>query len=131
MVATTDIFRSRFPEFSDDVEFPDIRIQLFLDDAVALYIGSDENRWCNRYDIAHAYLSAHLLTIGTNTEVGDSNSKSGSISSKSAGGVSVSRAIPSKDRSDTDDFFITTAYGQQFLIIRNSCFAGVLVANSL
>jgi len=131
MVATTDIFRSRFPEFSDDVEFPDIRIQLFLDDAVTLYIGSDEGRWCGRYDIAHAYLSAHLLTVGTNTEVGDSNSKSGSISSKSAGGVSVSRAIPSKDRSDIDDFFITTAYGQQFLNIRNSCFVGALVANSL
>lgn len=125
------IFRTRFPEFSDDVEYPDPRIQLFLDDSVALYIGSDEVRWCNRYDIAQAYLTAHLLSVATNTEIGDTNAKSGPVSSKSAGGVSVTRAIVSKDRSDTDDFYMGTAYGQQFLNIRNMCFVGVLVANQI
>ena len=61
----TDVatFRVRFPEFEDDTEYPDARIQLFLDDTVAIYMGSDENRWCNKYDIAQAYLAAHLSCL--------------------------------------------------------------------
>lgn len=126
----TDVatFRVRFPEFADDTEYPDARIQLFLDDA-ACYIGSDESRWCSKYDLAQAYLAAHLLTVGTNTEIGSSASTAGPISSKTVGGVSVTRAVNAKDRSDADEFYSSTSYGQQFLIIRNSCFVGVLVAN--
>jgi hypothetical protein len=131
MTTTIAEFRTRFPEFSDDTEYPDARVQLFLDDAVTLYMGADENRWCLRYDIAQAYLAAHLLTVGTASEAGDTNSKSGAISSKSAGNVSVSYATVAKDRTDNDQFFSSTAYGQQFLIIRNSCFVGVIVANTL
>jgi hypothetical protein len=41
------------------------------------------------------------------------------------------RAVVAKDRSDMDDFYMGTSYGQQFLIIRNTCFVGVLVANCL
>lgn len=130
MSCTVANFRLRFPEFADNTEFSDPRIQLFLDDA-SEDIGTDENRWCNKYDRAHCYLGAHYLTSGTNTESGDSSAKSGPVSSKSAGGVSVTRAVVAKDRSDGDAFYSTTAYGQQFLIIRNSCFVGVLVANRL
>ena len=130
---STDVatFRIRFPEFSDNTDYPDVRIQLFLDDVVTLHMGSNETRWGGKYDIAQAYLAAHLLTSGTNTEVGDSNSKSGPISSKSAGGVSVTRAVVAKDRSDADSFYVTTSYGQQFIMIRNRCFVGVMVANCL
>lgn len=131
MATDVPTFRSRFPEFSDSVEYPDTRIQLFLDDAVNVYMGTDENRWCGKYDVAQAYLAAHLLTVGTGSELGDSNSKSGGISSKSAGGVSISYATVAKDRTDNDQFFSSTVYGQQFLIIRNSCFVGVLVANQI
>ena len=54
---STDVltFRTRFPEFSDDTEYTDARIQLFLDDAADCYIGTDENRWCGKYDKAQAY----------------------------------------------------------------------------
>jgi len=131
MAATLDIFRMRFPEFGDKTEYPDVRIQLFLDDAILLHIGSDELRWNGKYDVAHAYISAHLLTSATSTEIGDTNSKLGPISSKSAGGVSVTRAVVSKDRSDKDDFYMGTSYGQQFLNIRNTCFAPVMIANCL
>lgn len=129
----TDVatFRVRFPEFSDSIEYPDARIQLFLDDAKDCYLGTNEARWCGKYDYAQAYLAAHLLVIGTGAEAGDSSVKAGPISSKSAGGVSVSRAVMVKDRSDTDDFYMSTVYGQQFLNIRNSCLVGVLVANQL
>lgn len=121
-------FRTRFPEFSDETEYPDIRIQLFLDDAVNIYMGTDENRWCNKYNYAQCYLAAHLLVGATSTEAGDTNVKSGPISSKSAGGVSVTRAVVATDRSDSDNFYMTTPYGQQFLITRNGCFVGILTA---
>lgn len=128
MACTVAEFRARFPEFSDSGEYPDSRIQLFLDDAVNIYMGTDEGRWCNKYNYAHCYLAAHLLVGGTATEAGDTNTKTGPISSKSAGGVSVTRAVVAKDRSDTDSFYMTTPYGQQFLITRNSCFVGILTA---
>lgn len=131
MAVSVATFRIRFPEFSDDTEFPDPRIQLFLDDVVLLHIGSDELRWNGKYDIAQAYLGAHLLIKGTASEVGDNTSKSGSVSSTSAGGVSVGRDTVAKDRSEGDGFYMSTSYGQQFIIIRNTTFVGVLVANSL
>lgn len=131
MACTVTDFRTRFPEFADDVEYSDARIQLFLDDAANFHMGTNENRWCNKYNYAQCYLAAHLLTLGTATESGDSSVKSGPITSKSAGGVSVSRSVVAKDRSDQDDFYMGTSYGQQFLTIRNTCFVGVVIANCL
>ena len=129
----TDVatYRIRFPEFSDDTEYPDERIQLFLDDAADCYMGTDETRWCNKYDFAQAYLAAHLLTVGSGTEGGNSSANIGPISSKTAGGVSVTKSVVAKDRSDSDDFYMSTSYGQQFLNIRNTCFVGVMVACQL
>ena len=125
----TDIatFRVRFPEFNDNTEFPDARIQLFLDDAT-LYMGTDESHWRGKYDTPQAYLAAHLLTLGTNSEAGDNSSQSGSITSKSAGGVSVSMSSPTISRSEIDSYLATTVYGQQYMNIRNLCFPGVSVA---
>ena len=130
MTCTVEEFRIRFPEFEDGVDYPDARVQLFLDDA-AEDIGIDEGRWCGKYNRAHCYLGAHYLSVGTGSEAGDSSSKSGPISSKTAGGVSVGRAVMVKDRSDLDDFYMGTTYGQQFLNIRNTCLVGVRVANTL
>lgn len=123
-------FRIRFPEFSDNTEYPNSRVQLFLNDS-AEDIGTNEARWGGKYDRAQSYLTAHLLSCATKTELGDTAANVGAVQSKSAGGVSVSKAIASKNRSDKDDFYMSTSYGQQFLIIRNSCFVGVLVANCL
>ena len=123
-------FRTRFPEFSDDTEYTDARAQLFLDDAQG-DLGLNESRWNGKYDKAQAYLAAHLLSVGTKTELGDTATSAGAVQSKSAGGVSVSKSVTAKDRSDQDDFYMSTSYGQQFLIIRNSCFVGALVANCL
>lgn len=125
MACTPATFRIRFPEFSDSVEYPDTRIQLFLDDA-AEDIGTDEGRWRGKYDRAHCYLGAHYLITGTKTEAGDVSATAGPISGKTAGGVSVTRAVVAKDLSSGDDFYLSTAYGQQFISIRNSCFVGVL-----
>jgi hypothetical protein len=125
------MFRARFPEFTDTTEYPDTRIEIFIEDAQLVYMGADENRWLGKYDYAQAYLVAHLLITAEASEAGDSSVKVGPVSSKGAGGVSVTRAVATKDRSDGDDFYMGTVYGQRFLMTRNACFAGVLVANKL
>ena len=127
MAITVTEFICRFPEFSDDVEYPEIRLQMFIDDA-ACYMGSDESRWCDKYNLAQAYYAAHLLAIADNSAAGDSNAKAGPINNKSAGGVSVQRQVESVNRSETDTLLATTIYGQQYLSIRNTCFIGVLTA---
>lgn len=126
-IVVSDI-RTRFPEFSDDSEYPDARIQLFIDDSEVIYMGSEESRWGDKYNIAQSYLVAHLLHSASVQEAGDALNKSGPISSKSAGGVSVTRAVVAKDRSDQDYFLSTTSYGQRFLEIRRLCFPGVITA---
>ena len=131
MAITVDKFRARFPEFTDDTVYPDARIEIFIEDAQLVYMGADEKRWSGKYDYAQAHLAAHLLVSGEASEAGDSSVKVGPVSSKSAGGVSVTRAVATKDRSDGDDFYTGTVYGQRFLMIRNTCFAGVLVVNKL
>lgn len=124
-------FRARFPEFADEDEYPDLRIEIFIDDSQLVYIGTDEKRWNGKYNYAQAHLVAHLLITAEASEAGDASVKIGPVSSKSAGGVSVTRAVNAKDRSDADDFYMGTAYGQRFIMIRNQTFAGVLVANLL
>ena len=131
MAVTVAAFRARFPEFSDDVTYPDSRVEIFIEDSQLIYMGADENRWLGKYDYAQAYLVAHLLITAEASEAGDSSVKVGPVSSKSAGGVSVTRAVATKDRSDGDDFYMGTVYGQRFLMIRNACFVGVVVGNQL
>ena len=129
MTVTVAALRARFPEFADDVIYPDERIEIFIEDSQLIYMGADENRWKGKYNYAQAYLVAHLLIIAEASEAGDSSVKVGPVSSKSAGGVSVTRAVATKSRSDGDDFYMGTVYGQRFLMTRNVCFVAVLVGN--
>lgn len=131
MSITVAQFRARFEEFLDEDLYSDAKIEMLIEDSILVYMGDQESRWCNKYNYAQAYLVAHLLKSATDSAAGDSNAKAGNITSKSAGGVSVTRGSVAKDRSDQDDFLSSTSYGQQFLIVRRSCFAGVLVANQL
>jgi hypothetical protein len=125
---TPDDIRIRFPEFSDPVEYPDARIQLFIDDTICI-MGADESRW-SCYDPAQAYLTAHFLAVGTATESGSSSGTAGPITSKSAGGVSVTRGYTaSPGMSQQDSFYSSTSYGQRFLLYRDQSFVGVRVAN--
>lgn len=119
-------FRARFPEFEDDIIYPDARVQVMLDDAVLLGLGDDENHWQGKYDIAHAYLAAHYLVLAIRTEAGDSSAVVGPVVSKTAGQVSVTKSVTTKDRSDGDDLLASTMYGMRFLSIRNSCFSGII-----
>ena len=126
---TVSDFRARFAQFADTTEYPDTTIQLHIDDAKDIYMGEDEVRWGTRYDFAAAYLTAHLLTVSLKIDAGQTSVSVGPIQTKTSDGVSVTRAITAKDRSDLDDFLLMTAYGQQYLIARNSTFAGILAVH--
>lgn len=126
MAIDTATLRLRFPEFNDEDEYPDARIKLFISDSSSLYMGTDENRWNGKYDIAQSYLTAHLLLSGEKTSLGDNNATVGPIINKTVGNVSVTRGATVKDRSELDDFFMSTSYGQTYLNIRNNSFAPAL-----
>lgn len=116
---TVASFRLRFPQFSDSVEYPDERIQLYIDDSV-LFMGDDESRWCGKYDLAQSYLVAHMLYNSTLLEAGGTIG-TGMVTSKSAGGVSVSRASNAMATNAADSLLQGTPYGMQFLAIRDTC----------
>ena len=77
MAVDVSMFRARFPEFSDDVTYPDARIEIFIEDAQLVYMGADEDRWLGKYNYAQAHLAAHLLVSGEASEAGDSSVKVG------------------------------------------------------
>lgn len=113
-MVTPDSFKVRFPEFSS---IDDGRVQLALDDASLIV---DETRYATKYDLAIAYHAAHELKVATDISSSPSASSNvGPVSSKSAGGVSVSRAVSSIDLSSGDAYYQTSTYGIKFLSIRN------------
>jgi hypothetical protein len=110
-------FRTRFPEFSDITEYPEARVQIFLDDA-SLCV--DPERFLTMTDIAIYYLAAHDLSIGERTAAGSgSASEIGPVTSKSAGQVSKSHAVNSLDLNQSDSYYQQTLYGLKYLNIRD------------
>lgn len=127
MITIADI-RARFPEVSDDVLFPDARIQLFIDDA-ALFIG---DCFGDKYtDLAHSYLTMHLLALSENTKDDIEDGAGGGLGAMNAatvGKVSYSRAINNIDQNHPDASYLSTSYGQQFLHIRRTaCPCGMMI----
>lgn len=122
MAITIADFRARFPEFSDDTEFSDAAVQQAIDDATDTM--ASEANWCGRYDRAALMLAAHFLTLDTRAEAGDSRT-AGTITSRSAGGVSVGYATGVRKG---DEFLSSTVYGQRYIQLRNMCFPGVAIA---
>lgn len=116
MVTPVDI-RVRFPEFGNTTDYPDARIQLFIDDAEATI-----NSKCPNYDLMVAYLTAHLLLLSTRTDAGDTTTNK-SVASESVGDVSVSYA----SNSDGVESFYSTAYGQRYLDLRKNCIGRPLI----
>lgn len=102
-------FRTRFSEFSDVTTFPDATIQLNIDDAT-LEVGSLFGTF---EEVALAYLTAHLLVTSTDATSGDIGSKGG-VASEAVDGVSTSYNNATLD-SQSDQFYISTIYGQRFL----------------
>lgn len=112
-MVTTATFRTRFPEFSDLTDYPDARIQLFLDDAGLIVL---ESKFNTLTDIATSYLAAHYLAVGDNTAAGDTSS-GGSITARAVGSVSESfGSAPINNLAD--QLLSSTSYGLQYLRYR-------------
>jgi hypothetical protein len=123
-----DDLRTRFPEFADNTEYSDARIEMFICDAID-DMGSVESHWQGeyRYNKALSYLSAHYLVLATDSEYGDTNAKY-PIIQKTAGGVSLSYSgLAGASRTDYIKRLSSTTYGQEFLSIRGRSFVGSLV----
>ena len=112
MAVTPATFKIRFPEFDSTL---DARIQLFIDDSIVIL---NESYWGDKYDLGVAYLSAHLLTMGTKSENGDDDAVS-SIASQAVDGVSISFNSPAINTLD-DAYYSSTAYGQRYLALRRT-----------
>lgn len=110
-------FRTRFPEFSDITPYPDARVQLALDDA---QLCIDANRYLTLNEIAVMYLAAHELKLTTDISTAPASAGAlGPVSQKTAGGVSVTRAVNPLDLSQGDAYYQQTQYGLKFLSLRD------------
>ncbi len=116
MISAAD-FQTRFPEFCEE---DDERIDLFLGDA-ALFMGS-EARWLRFFDLAQAYLAAHLLTVANVTEAGDSGVLA-PIKKQEVDDVIIEQAVSSI--SVNQDEILTTSYGKRYYNYRRICFTGI------
>ena len=124
-VITIADLRARFSEFADDTEYTDSMVQFAIDDAVASM--AEEAEWCNSYERAQLFLSAHFLVLDSNASYGDAGT-TGKIQSKGAGGVSVSYAQNAAANNRFEELYGSTIYGQRYLSIVNICFPNILVA---
>ena len=119
--ATYTTFIARFPEFADTAVYSFDRVSLFLSDA-ALTMGSNTDGWCGRYAEAQANLAAHFLTIATAQASGSTDPSAGVVSSVSADGVSISRAVGDiSTMGQGAAYYNSTSYGQRYLQLLRIC----------
>ena len=116
MVTVQDV-QTRFPEFS---QYDGDRIALFIGDSELIM--RDENRWLDFYDIALAYLTAHLIVVSQSTEVGDTSALT-PIKKQEVDDTLVEMAVTAQPYDA--DMFASTSYGKTYLMYRRMVFAGI------
>ncbi|NBI40162.1 DUF4054 domain-containing protein [[Haemophilus] felis] len=112
-------FLLRYPEFNDtDPE----QVGIFLEDAQAEVF---EPRWGRLYERGVMALTAHFLAVQKRIALSGGNAEK-PVVAESAGELSASYAM-SIATSSLDEFYQTTAYGQEFLRLRKLVGVGVMV----
>src|SRR5690554_4956974 len=113
MSTVVDILKEIAPEFaSEDAA----RLDLFVELAAARISASVFGKV---YPQALAYLTAHLLSVSARASTSGAGA-AGPVTSATTGGVSVSYGQVAASVSVTDAALSTTAYGLEFLALRNS-----------
>ena len=123
-----DDLRTKYPEFADNTEFTDSRIEMFICDAID-DIGTLASHWQSeyRYNRALTALSAHYLVLATDSAYGDTSAKY-PIIQKTAGGVSLSYSgLAGASKSDYIKRLSSTTYGQEFLALRARTFVNSFI----
>tara|TARA_R110000850_G_scaffold25099_7_gene72729 strand:- start:1083 stop:1448 length:366 start_codon:yes stop_codon:yes gene_type:complete len=113
---------ARLPEFT---AIPEIRFDIFKGDAV-LKMGSTESRWGSSYDVAQAYLVAHLVYLAGRTLAGEQGAAV-PIRSKEVDEVVVEYAI-SRENTNNFNSLNATSYGQEYIRYRRIYFSGPRIA---
>lgn len=72
------------------------------------------------YPQAVAYLTAHLMSVSARAQSSGAGGAAGPVTSASTGGVSVSYGQATAHVSLADSALSTTAYGLEYLALRNS-----------
>jgi len=114
-------FRIRYPEFANQTLYSDLRIQIFIDDAV-IYM-SDENRWLDFYVLAQSALVGHLLAVAQASETGDSGSLF-PIKKQDVDDVIIDSAVSAAK--PTNSNLASTTYGQVYHNFLRMTFAGII-----
>lgn len=111
--------KARYPELAS---IPDATVQLAIDDAVPWF---DVDRWGSFYAQGFAAFVAHMLTVDKTAATGGAGGTSGPVSSKTVGDASISYATPT-DISQGDAYYMRTAYGQRYLMLRKMVGTGAI-----
>jgi len=110
-------FRIRFPEFSDVLKFPDVRLEFFWFEATCLISDQDCGRLTGKCrELAIQLLTAHIAKLSEEEAEGG-----GIVQSATIDKVSVTLKYP-EFRTQSQWWFYQTPYGSQYytmLIIRS------------
>jgi hypothetical protein len=107
MATTPSELKKIFPEFANE---PNSRLNFFINAAVTRL---NPDAFCDKYDQAVCFLSAHLLTLSNRAGQG------GSVTSEKVGDLARSYSAP-KGASDGSSYS-STSYGQMFEDLLRSC----------
>lgn len=110
-------FRTRFPVFDAQT---DDRVQMFLDDAALIM--KEPDRWLDFYDVAHLYLTAHLLALAIATDQGDFTPLA-PIKKQEVDDVVLEHAVGNVNPTQTSLY--STSFGKEYYKYLRLCFAGI------
>ena len=116
-------FREQFPEFSNEITYPDSMLEMYWEMATC-YV-SNEDYGClsgSCRELALYFMTAHLTKIGTDTTNGEDPAF---VTSATVDKVSVSTQPP--PQKDQYEWWLSlTSYGQQLLALLKAKSAGGL-----
>ena len=125
MAATVAGLQTRCPEFAGTA---DATIELALADALAQL---NTDAWSSdQADLAQLYLAAHILKTWTLWATDASAVPAGPVTSVKAGDLSKNYAAGGGSLSPEDAALASTAYGREFLRIREMGFASRIMGST-
>lgn len=80
-----------------------------------------ENAFGKKYDLAVAYMTAHMLSLSGRNDSEGTNGTPGTITQKREGDLSLSFALPQGLAQSNDGTLVLTSYGIEFLRLRDIC----------
>jgi hypothetical protein len=107
------LFRALVDEFS---AVADATVEIFIAQAA---LRMDSGIWGNVYSQANVYLAAHMMKLSPSYG-GGSSAAGGALTSQRDGDLARNYAAPPTTSSLSDAYLLRTAYGAEFLYLRNS-----------